>query len=117
MKKLRITVFADPVCTWCWGSAPVLRALEYRLGDMVEIDYVMCGMIEDIRTFVNRRLNIGRTAVNIESYEQFPDVIDELLKSAEVGMAPKANSFKIYNLKDKKGFSQEREHELHHSWS
>ena len=332
MKKLRITVFADPVCTWCWGSAPVLRALEYRLGDMVEIDYVMCGMIEDIRTFINRRLNIGgdaalsnrnmmkawleasvvhgmpvqehgfhlfsdeypssfpqnmayltaklccrqdehgepdmkrvnrylrrvqeataaeavmtsradvladlaavegydpqdfaqtfasdavkkafiadrerarsydveafptflleydgreaklsgyttfnamvseiatlsggrlkpllmgkgenaercsltvrnvkrfvehygsaypveiatafglvrragRTAVNIESYEQFPDVIDELLKSAEVGMAPKANSFMIYNLKDKKGFSQEREHELHHSWS
>ncbi|MBR5149913.1 MAG: DsbA family protein, partial [Bacteroidaceae bacterium] len=62
MKKLRITVFADPVCTWCWGSAPVLRALEYRLGDMVEIDYVMCGMIEDIRTFINRRLNIGGDA-------------------------------------------------------
>ncbi len=59
MKKLKITVFADPVCTWCWGSAPVLRALEYRLGENVEIEYVMCGMIEDIRTFSNRRLEIG----------------------------------------------------------
>lgn len=59
MKKLRITVFADPVCTWCWGSVPVLRALEYRLGKNVEIEYVMCGMIEDIRSFVNRRLQIG----------------------------------------------------------
>lgn len=59
MEKLRITVFADPVCTWCWGSVPVLRAIEYRLGKQVEIDYVMGGMIEDIRTFVNRRLEIG----------------------------------------------------------
>ena len=59
MEKLRITVFADPVCTWCWGSVPVLRALEYRLGNSVEIDYVMCGMIEDICSFVNRRLQIG----------------------------------------------------------
>ena len=59
MKKLRIMVFADPVCTWCWGSVPVLRALEYRLGEHVEIEYVMCGMIEDIRTFRNRRLEIG----------------------------------------------------------
>ena len=59
MKKLKILVFADPVCTWCWGSVPVLRALEYRLGEYVEIEYVMCGMIEDIRTFSNRRLEIG----------------------------------------------------------
>ena len=59
MEKLRITVFADPVCTWCWGSVPVLRALECRLGKNVEIEYVMCGMIEDIRSFVNRRLQIG----------------------------------------------------------
>lgn len=59
MEKLRITVFADPVCTWCWGSVPVLRAIEYRLDKNVDIEYVMCGMIEDIRTFVNRRLQIG----------------------------------------------------------
>ena len=59
MNKLKITVFADPVCTWCWGSAPVLRALEYRMGENVDIEYVMCGMIEDIRTFSNRRLEIG----------------------------------------------------------
>lgn len=59
MKNLKITVFADPVCTWCWGSAPVVRALEYRLGDKVEISYVMGCMIEDITTFSNRRLGIG----------------------------------------------------------
>lgn len=59
MEKVKITVFADPVCTWCWGSVPVLRALEYRLGERVEIDYVMCGMIEDITKYSNRRLGIG----------------------------------------------------------
>lgn len=59
MKNLKITVFADPVCTWCWGSVPMMRALEYRLGDKVEISYVMGCMIEDITTFSNRRLGIG----------------------------------------------------------
>ena len=59
MEKVKVTVFADPVCTWCWGSVPVLRALKYRLGESVEIDYVMCGMIEDITRYSNRRLGIG----------------------------------------------------------
>lgn len=59
MKNLKITIFADPVCTWCWGSSPVVRALEYRLGDKVEVNYVMGCMIDDITTFSNRRLGIG----------------------------------------------------------
>lgn len=59
MNILKITEFADPVCTWCWGSAPITRALEYRYKGQIEINYVMAGMVEDIRTYSNRRLNIG----------------------------------------------------------
>ena len=59
MEKIKITVFADPVCTWCWGSVPVIRALKYRYGEQLEISYVMGGMIEDITTFNDRRAGIG----------------------------------------------------------
>ena len=59
MEKVRITVFADPVCTWCWGSVPVLRAVGYRFGKQVEIKYVMGGMIEDVVTFMDRRDSVG----------------------------------------------------------
>lgn len=59
MDKMRITVFADPVCTWCWGSAPVIRALAYRYGEQLEFDYIMGGMIEDITSYSNRRLSVG----------------------------------------------------------
>lgn len=59
MEKVRITVFADPTCTWCWGSVPILRALSYRYGGQLEISYVMGGMIEDILSYNNRRLSIG----------------------------------------------------------
>lgn len=59
MEKVRITVFADPTCTWCWGSVPILRALAYRFGEQLEISYVMGGMIEDIHSYNNRRLSIG----------------------------------------------------------
>lgn len=56
---MKITVFADPVCTWCWGSVPILGALKFRLEDSVDVEYVMGGMIEDISKFSNRRLGIG----------------------------------------------------------
>lgn len=59
MKKVKISVFADPACTWCWGSVPVVRALRYRYGAQLEFEYVMGGMIEDITSFNNRRLSIG----------------------------------------------------------
>lgn len=59
MDKIKITVFADPVCTWCWGSVPVIRALAYRYGEQLDIEYVMSGMIEDIHSYSNRRLSIG----------------------------------------------------------
>lgn len=59
MEKMKITVFADPACTWCWGSVPVLRALSYQYGEQLEISYVMGGMIEDILSYNNRRLSIG----------------------------------------------------------
>ena len=57
MNRMKITVFADPVCTWCWGSVPVVRALSYRYGEQLEFDYVMGSMIEDIADFANRRLS------------------------------------------------------------
>ena len=59
MSTVKITVFADPVCTWCWGSSPIFRALEYRYNGQVSINFTMTGMIEDIRTYNNRRLDIG----------------------------------------------------------
>ena len=59
MEKVKITVFADPVCTWCWGSVPILRALAFRYGEQLDISYVMGGMIEDILSYNNRRLSIG----------------------------------------------------------
>lgn len=59
MSKMKITIFADPVCTWCWGSAAVMRALVYRYGEQLEPEYIMGGMIEDIKSFNNRRLAIG----------------------------------------------------------
>ncbi len=59
MNRMNITVFADPVCTWCWGSVPVLRALSYRYGDQLQISYVMGVMIDNIETFNDRKSGIG----------------------------------------------------------
>lgn len=48
---IKISQFTDPICTWCWASEPVLRKLEYKLG--LDIDFVMGGLVGDIRDFGN----------------------------------------------------------------
>lgn len=58
-KDLEILAFTDPVCTWCWGSEPVLRKLEMVYGERLKIRYVMGGLVEDIRNFYDRANDIG----------------------------------------------------------
>jgi len=56
---IEILAFTDPVCTWCWGSEPVLRKLEAWYGEQLRIRYVMGGLVEDIRAFYDRANDIG----------------------------------------------------------
>lgn len=47
-KKVVITNFTDPLCTWCWGLEPVFRKLETHFSDEIEFRYVMGGLVENI---------------------------------------------------------------------
>lgn len=53
MRKITIYQFTDPTCIWCWGNEPVLRALDYLYGDKIAIEFIMGGLVEDIRTLFN----------------------------------------------------------------
>lgn len=53
MSKITIYQFTDPTCIWCWGNEPVLRALDYLYGDKISIEFIMGGLVEDIRTLFN----------------------------------------------------------------
>jgi putative protein-disulfide isomerase len=37
----------DPMCSWCWGFAPVLAQVEENLVDRMELRYVMGGLARD----------------------------------------------------------------------
>lgn len=50
MNRIKIYQFTDPVCVWCWGNEPVIRALDYLYGNKIDIEFVMGGLIEDITT-------------------------------------------------------------------
>jgi hypothetical protein len=58
-KMIEIIEFTDPVCTWCWGSEPVLRKLETRFGEQVKISYIMGGLVQDITSFYDSYNDIG----------------------------------------------------------
>lgn len=66
--KIIITNFTDPVCTWCWGSEPVLRALETHYPNQIEYRYVMGGLVEDINDFADQSngINAGAEGANAQ---------------------------------------------------
>ncbi len=56
---VEVLAFTDPVCTWCWGSEPMLRKLEAWYDDGVHLRYVMGGLVKDITEFYDAANAIG----------------------------------------------------------
>jgi predicted DsbA family dithiol-disulfide isomerase len=92
-KIIQITEFTDPVCTWCWGSEPILRKLETRFGDQVKISYVMGGLVQDITSFYDSYNDIGgdpdRSNRNIARHW--------MEASERHGMPVKSEGFKLFS--------------------
>ena len=44
MDGLHFIYFADPMCSWCYGFAPVMRQLRRRYGDVAHVRPVMGGL-------------------------------------------------------------------------
>lgn len=40
----RIIFFADPMCSWCWGFAPVISAIQSEFGELAPIRLVLGGL-------------------------------------------------------------------------
>lgn len=59
---VEIIEFTDPVCTWCWGSEPVLRKLQTSYENKVIIKFIMGGLVKDIRGFRDDYNDIGGDA-------------------------------------------------------
>ncbi len=42
--RARLWYFADPMCSWCWGFAPVVRALRAAYRDRLDVTLVLGGL-------------------------------------------------------------------------
>ena len=47
MQPSQLYYVADPMCSWCWGFAPAVRAIETELSDSFTLRYVMGGLARD----------------------------------------------------------------------
>jgi predicted DsbA family dithiol-disulfide isomerase len=48
---IELFTFTDPICTWCWGSEPVVRKVRELYGDQVRMVYRMGGLVESVKNF------------------------------------------------------------------
>jgi putative protein-disulfide isomerase len=44
MKSTAFWYFADPMCSWCWGFSPVLKALQEEFGDVCNFVLILGGL-------------------------------------------------------------------------
>jgi predicted DsbA family dithiol-disulfide isomerase len=90
---IQLTAFTDPVCTWCWGSEPVLRAVQERYGDQVRVTPVMGGLVKDIRGFRDTANGIGGDPVEANA-----NIARHYLEaSARHGMPVQADGFALFS--------------------
>lgn len=85
--------FTDPVCTWCWGSEPVLRKLETHYGDQLRIGFVMGGLVKDIHDFYDSHNGIGGDAEQSNA-----QIVKHWLEASERhGMPVKSEGFHLFS--------------------
>ncbi|MHB8133119.1 MAG: DsbA family protein [Anaerolineaceae bacterium] len=90
---VEVIEFTDPVCTWCWGSEPVLRKLETHYGDQLRIGYVMGGLVKDIRDFYDSFNDIGGDAEHSNA-----QIAKHWLEASERhGMPVKSEGFRLFS--------------------
>ncbi len=99
---IEIIEFTDPVCTWCWGSEPVLRKLETRYGEQVKISYIMGGLVQDIMSFYDSHNDMGgdpdRSNRNIAKHW--------LEASERHGMPVQSEGFKLFSREHSSTYPQ-----------
>lgn len=94
---IEIIEFTDPACTWCWGSEPLLRKLEYQLGDKIRVGFVMGGLVKDAKTFMDPRNNIGG---DLKLFNQ--QVAQHWLEASERhGMPVETEGFELFTESDR----------------
>jgi len=54
-----LTQYTDPMCTWCWGSEPIVRHLQTVYGEQLQVRFVMGGLIEDFGAFYDAANDIS----------------------------------------------------------
>lgn len=45
--KAKLYYVYDPMCSWCWGYAPIWKRLAEKLSNLVDIQYCLGGLAED----------------------------------------------------------------------
>jgi protein-disulfide isomerase-like protein with CxxC motif len=60
--KLKVLVFTDPYCSWCWATEPMLITMQERYRDQIHFHYVFGGLVKDIAEFYDASNNIGSWA-------------------------------------------------------
>lgn len=93
-KKVIITNFTDPLCTWCWGLEPMFRKLETHFPGEIEFRYVMGGLVENIEEKWDPANGIGHADIPRINHQIEAHWLDA---SRRHGMPVKGTGFNLFS--------------------
>lgn len=92
-KIIEIIEFTDPVCSWCWGSEPLIKKLETNYDGNIKVNFVMGGLVEDIRDFSDNANGIGGDLSQVNS-----QIISHWLEASKIhGMPVEEIGFNLFS--------------------
>jgi putative protein-disulfide isomerase len=92
-KIIEVIEFTDPVCTWFWGSEPILRKLETRYSDQLKIKFIMGGLVRDIREFYDSFNDIGG-----DPERSNKQIVEHWLEASKThGMPVRSEGFNLFS--------------------
>jgi len=102
MDKITVYQFTDPVCIWCWGNEPVMRAIDYLYGDKIDTEFIMGGLVEDIATLFD----------DLDADDDVIELANERMRrnwaaaSARHGMPVSAGDVRLFSREQPSSFPQ-----------
>lgn len=91
--RVTVTYVTDPICSACWVMEPAWRAVNYHLGDLVEVRHVYGGLLPDWDGFADTANGIGHYSDVAAHWVELAEHTGQALNASVWDRDPIASSY------------------------
>jgi protein-disulfide isomerase-like protein with CxxC motif len=98
--RVCVTHVTDPLCPWAYSFEPVLRTVEARYGDQLEVRTVLIGLVSSVEESLRRGSTAEGRALTAQRFRRFGMPITPHVRERVIASAPACRLVKAAALQD-----------------